>query len=369
MKGKRIFAPRLALAAVFVVALLLLAGTYAVIASQVSSAGPDLALAGVSSSKAADITEWMTTTTVIAGDCITLPHGLDRDPDTLVVEMWFQDTDGGWGLNRRYYGGAEDEGLEFGAYWQHLTANSIEVCRRTDDNAADEIRVRISIPPTLPDHDSGWMDIFPNVPITYSHGLGDRLGIAATDLTVGLWFSSTTRGIHHFGYGGLADDPDPGPPPVPGRQLGASWQELTANTVKIRRHRDDQDVEQVRVIVVNTAKPGARPQYDSLEAFGGWRSITHGTTVFTHSLNWDPDMLLVRAECYAPALGGIHQVLAGGNHDWMVGWQGANLQNVTTNTIEIYRQSNDMICDQARVRIWRRSIQTFLPVVLSNHEP
>ena len=359
MKEKRSFVPMLALTAVFVVALLLLAGTYAVIASQVSSAGPDLI--GIGNDDSAPF--WSRWVTITAGTCPSFTHGLNGDPNNYAVELLFLDTEDGWGLNRRYYGGLEFNGHWYGVHWQDLTANTIRVCRHQDDNAADRIRIRVWDPPDDPDYASPWTDIAPLETLTFTHGLG----ITATDLTVSLWFSSTGRGIHNFGYGGLAVDPPPGSPPSPGRMLGAHWHHLTDNTVQVTRHPHDTDIVQVRVVVVH----GTSPDYDSLEALGDWQSINKGEVyTFTHGLSWDTDMLLVRGECYyESAFGGIHQWLAGGNHDGLFHWQGTNLQNVTTNTIQVYRQLDDAVCPQARVRIWRRSIQTFLPVVLSNHEP
>jgi len=170
----------------------------------------------------------------------------------------------------------------------------------------------------------------------------------------------TNRGIHHFGYGGLAVDPNP--PTHTGMMLGAHWHNLTDNSIRVTRHLTDIDVDQVRVVIVH----GAEPDYDSLEdpSIGGWQPIAPGTEfTFTHSLNWDPDMLLVRGECFSSTLG-IHQLLAGGNHDWFVGWQGVHLQNLTDNTVRAVRRQDDEICPQMRVRIWKRSVQVYLPVVI-----
>jgi hypothetical protein len=268
------------------------------------------------------------------------------------VELLFRDTDvGGIGINRRNYGGLEVNGSWHGAYWQELTANTVKVCRNSDDTVADRINIRVWITPTSPDgYDSGWTSINPGQTITFPH----NRGITATDLTVGLWFRSTIRGIHHFGYGGLAVD-------VPQKMLGAHWHDLTDNAVQVTRHPDDTDIEQVRVIVVH----GDPPAYDSLVDFGVWKGIAPGSAfTFAHNLNWDADMLLVRGECYDPVAGDISQWFAGGNHDWFTGWQGSNLQNLTRNTVEVYRQANDQVCPQVRVRIWKRTFKVYLPIVL-----
>ena len=162
---------------------------------------------------------WVTGWVPIAPNtCQVFPHNLGGDPDDYAVELWFGDTDDGLGINRRSYGGLEVNGSWHGAHWQELTASTIKVCRQADDVAADRIRIRIWDPPVDSDYDSGWTDINPGQTIVFSH----NLGIAASDLTASLWFRGTTRGIHHFGYGGLAVD-------GPQKMLGGHWQNLTDN--------------------------------------------------------------------------------------------------------------------------------------------
>jgi hypothetical protein len=294
------------------------------------------------------------------GETITFTHDLGGDQDDYAVELWFLDTDDGLGINHRAYGGLEFNGNWYGAHWQNLTANTIQVYRQPNDNAADLIRIRVWVPPTAPDYDSGWLNMQQGQTITFSH----NLGITSTDLTVGLWFSGTARGIHHYGFGGLAVD-------GPQYLLGAHWHNLTDSSVQVTRHDNDTDVEQVRVIVVH----GDLPDYDSLVALGGWQSIAQGTVfTFTHNLNWNPSMMLVGVECYDPIVGGINLWLAGGNaKGWGVppnrGAKGANLQNLTANTVEVYRWPQDDVCPEARVRIWKRSARVYLPLVLSDYAP
>ena len=196
---------------------------------------------------------------IATGTARPFTHNLGGNPDDYAVELWFLDTDAsGIGINRRNYGGLEVNGSWHGAHWQELTANTVKVYCHSDDVVADRIRIQVWIPPTSPDYDSEWMPINPGQTITFTH----NLDITATDLTVSLWFRGVTRGIHHFGYGGMAVD-------GPQKMLGAHWHNLTDNTVQVTRHPDDTDVEQVRVVVVH----GDPPDYDSLVAFGGWKSI------------------------------------------------------------------------------------------------
>jgi hypothetical protein len=289
-------------------------------------------------------------------ETITFSHNLGQDPEDYAVELWFRDRDGDLGIHRRNYGGLEANGKWYGAYWQNLTANTIQVHRLPHDTVVDLIRVRVWVPVTTTEtYDSKWTDITPGQTITFSH----NMGITATDLTVGLWFSSTDRGIHNYGYGGLTVDD-------PRHLLGAHWHSLTTNTIQVTRHRDDTDIEQVRVLVAH----GDPPDYDSLEALGDWQSIdADDVFTFEHNLNWNPNMLLVRGECYSAASGSIHQLFAGGNHDWVNDgrWQGTNLQRLARNTIEVFRQPEDQVCPQVHIRIWTRGVQVYLPLVLQDH--
>ena len=328
--------------------LVLLAGT--------AIAGPAPPGATSSGAQANSATYWSSPWVVIPTDTVRVfNHNLGGDPDDYAVEVWFLDPDGGLGINRRNYGGLQVSSAWAGAHWQNLTANTIEVYRQPDDDVADRVRVRVWIPIPAREHfESEWMDIAQGETITITH----NLGITATELTVGLWFSGTARGIHHYGYGGLTVDARP-----PERR-GAFWHSLTDTTLKVVRFPQDSDVEQVHAVVVH-ADP---PHYDSLVAQGGWQDIVAGTTfTFPHGLQWNPNLLLVRAECYSPPLqgvGGIHQLFSGGNYDPVFGWQGTDLRNLRPNSVAVARRSDDGLCPRVRVRIWQRSVRVYLPLML-----
>jgi hypothetical protein len=285
--------------------------------------------------------------------CSVFTHNLGLPPERYAVELLFRDEDS-LGVNLHGYGGLDVNGQQRGAHWQDLTPNTIKVCRGADDQAADQIRVRVGIPPSVPDYESAWTDIAPGQTITFTHSLA----ITATELTVSMWFSDASYGIHQLGYGGLAiDDLE--------ELRGAHWHNLATNTIQVTRHPTDPFVSQVRVLIVH----GTSPDYDSLDdpGIGDWQSIAPGQKLtFTHNLNAPPEFLLSRLECYSSTIAdaGIHQWFAGGNHDWFVGFQGVNLQNLEESTVVVYRQADDQVCPQVRVRIWNRARQTFLPLVL-----
>lgn len=108
---------------------------------------------------------------------------------------------------------------------------------------------------------------------------------------------------------------------------------------------------------------GDAPSYDS-----GWQDIAPANTlVLAHNLNWDPAMMLVRGECRDSPPGGlgIHQEYAGGNYVYSDGgWQGAALENLTATSVSVHRNAQDSVCNQARVRIFVRTLQLFLPMIL-----
>jgi len=282
------------------------------------------------------------------GQTITFTHNLGLPPEELGVELWFRDIDGGIGINRANYGGMEANGTWHGAFWKHLTANTIQVTRLPNDSVADQVKIRVWDAPT-PDYDSGWQTI-PHGNTQFNH----NLGITDTELVASMWFSDTVHGIHHFSYGGLTDGSD---------ETGAYWLRLTDNSVQVYRRPDDTNVEQVRVMVTQADPP---PDYDSLIALGDWQDIAQGSAfTFTHNLNWNPNLLTVRGECYDTASGGggINQTLAGGDELADGSFRGAHIQRLTANTLQFVRWANDTSCDRARVRIWKRAYQVLLPVI------
>ena len=289
---------------------------------------------------------------ITADTCQAFTHNLGAAPEDYALSLLFWDTDGNLGVNRRNYGGLELGGLWYGAYWQHLTANTIAVCRMPNDNGADQVNIRLWIPDATPDYDSGWTNIAAGETITFSH----NVGITDTELSVSLWFSGTSKGIHHYGYGGLTVDAPPAP-------QGAYWHNLTDNTVQVSRRVGDTDIEQVRVVVVHSDQPS----YNS-----GWQSINPGTIItIEHNLKQSPVSMLMRADCYSSTVGGpgIHQWFTGGDYSTFGSWQGINTQNLTSNTIQVARRASDWACPSVRVRIWVSEHKVYLPLVLNGYAP
>jgi hypothetical protein len=297
-------------------------------------------------------------TTIAPNTAATFNHNLGLPPEKYIIDVLFRDIDGGLGIHRRFYGGADYGSDELGAHWFGLDANQIKVFRWRDDPIVDQVLVKVRVQPTLPDYDSGWVPIRFGQTITIAHGLGGP----AVGLGVGLWFSGTGTLIHQYAYGGYYQDEGPA--------RGAYWHNLASNTVQVTRLPDDNTVQEVRVVV----SQGTTPAYDSLVDRGGWQSIAPGGLVtFTHNLGISPELLLVRAECLSPdpALG-INQKYAGGDYDPAgPGWQGSSLQNMTENQLTVFRFPQDTVCPQVRVVIYTPSegFSVYLPLLLKAFAP
>jgi hypothetical protein len=287
-----------------------------------------------------------------AGFCRTMYHNLGVDPDdpevVYAVDLWFRDTDGNYGINRRGYGGLGVGGAEphEGAYWKNLEDDSIMVCRGAGDPAAGQVRVRVWIPDTTDAYVSPWTAIEPDRTRSFRHGLTAPV----EELAVGLMFRGN-KGIHHLGYGGLFVDSTLQEP------RGAFWLNLTGTSVEVTRLQYDIEVDWVRVVVVR-ADP---PDYDS-----GWQTLSLGENVFPHNLGWNPGAMLVRSECRSDLqAAGIHHIFAGGI-DVDGSLQGTHMEQLKTDSLVVERWPDDQMCPEYRVRIWKLAVSVHVPLVLRN---
>jgi hypothetical protein len=283
--------------------------------------------------------------TVTPGLSATLNHNLGGDPDDYAVELWFRDAQAeGHGINTRAYGGLEVDGAYYGAYWHHLTSDSIQLARFADDTFADRVRVRVWVPDPLPDYCSSWTPIGLGETLTFSHGLGGDVD----DYGVRMTFSSTLSGITHFAFGGLEFNDG-------GTRLGAFWHNLTTSTVQVSRYPGGLAA-QVRVCVTIPDPP----DYDS-----GWVTVTQGTTTtFDHELKVNPNLLGVRLSAKSSEDNvGINGFAAGGLND-KGNPRGFNWENLTANSVNVVRYADDEHASQVRVRIWSLMHKVYLPLAL-----
>ena len=81
---------------------------------------------------------------VITDTAKTFTHGVGGNPGLYLVRGWQKDTsEGGISINHRFVGGLEAGGNFFGTSWESLTDTAINVFRRPNDYAADQVRFRI----------------------------------------------------------------------------------------------------------------------------------------------------------------------------------------------------------------------------------
>jgi hypothetical protein len=279
---------------------------------------------------------------VATGSSVTLTHNVGGNPDDYVVEMWFNDTDGGgYGISGRGYGGFEAGGQFFGAAWQNLTDSTIQVVRYADDTFADFIRVRIWIPDPLPEYCSDWTFVGQGQTKTFNHGLGGDVD----DYAARVVFSSTLVGVNARAYGGLVTNGGT-------VSVGAYWSHLTTSTVQVTRRADDVFARQVRVCITLPDPP----DYDS-----GWVDVPAGAaTPFNHNLGGSVGLYRIRVDGWDPTFG-INHRFAGGDVE-NVTPVGANWQNLDTASIDVFNRGGTQ---RARVRIWTTKL-VYLPLVLKD---
>ena len=74
---------------------------------------------------------------------LTRWDGLSGDPFFYAVRGEVRDLDGDDGINSRAAGGFCDSGICYGTNWENLTATTVNLFRRPQDEYADQVRVRI----------------------------------------------------------------------------------------------------------------------------------------------------------------------------------------------------------------------------------
>ncbi len=301
--------------------------------------------------ESAQDTPWISGWLDIAPDqTLSLDHNLGGNPVDYAVDLWFRDTDpDGLGINHRAFGGIEVNGHFAGAAWQRLTASSIEVHRAADDPFADQVLLRVWVPPDPPVWDSGWRDIAPATMITLTHNVGGD----PDQYTVSTKFRDTDAqgvGVNLRLAGGLD---------VEGATRGAAWESLTDTTIQVVRFPADTVADQVRIQIYQPEPP----TWDS-----GWQEVTPGESLeLTHNLGGNPLGYVVRsfAKDTRPDGRGINARYAGGI-EFQGLFFGSNWEKLTSQSISVFRQPNDGMAhtaDQVRVRIWRPEYRVYLPVV------
>ncbi len=272
--------------------------------------------------------------------------------DNYQVYLEFKDTGAALGIHQRFYGSFSlaSTNERFGAYWRSLTDTSITVYRRANEAYVDQARVRIWNQPS-PTYDSGWVTGNLN---TYNY-LTHNIGGNPDDYIVDLQFKDLDNGmgVNQRCYGGCdfrANDT-----PYVDTKQGAYWRKLTRTNIEVGRRTDDHFADQVRVRIWHYWKP-THPAYDT-----GWKTTPAGSsTILNHNLGGNANDYLVSL-IFSDATYKVNQLFYGvkvfGTNP-PTGYStnqsgGAFWENLTANSITVYRALNDRFVDQWRLRIWR----------------
>lgn len=298
---------------------------------------------------------------IATGEPILFTHNMGGDITDYAIQMWFKDTGaGGYGVNNRGYGGDEDNGLWVGAFWRSLDNATITVVRQLVDTAADQVRVWIWPSQADVEYCTDWAAIAPNTTVTVNHNLGGNVD----DYAVKLWFrTASLNGVHQIYYGNAEGNS--------GKGYGAYWHSLDTAQVQVSRLADDTEVDEFH-LCVSVPDP---PDWDS-----GWVPVDPGeAAVLSHNLGGSINRYIVRMEFKAvPEKGSpqapmaIHHHAYGGTSSNILAedaaYMGANWQNLTNQSITVYRWADDPLADQIRVRIWQRRMAVHLPAVLKGYQ-
>ena len=175
------------------------------------------------------------------GQTRTLTHDLGGVASDYVVDL--QARSAGLGRHHGSYGGDsyDDSGgtpRSVGFCWRALTNSSVDVQRRTDDDRAEQVRLRIW-KNTAFDYFTAWNYTDPGQWI-WTH----NLGVPVDDLVVDLNMESDfpTTGKNHLFFGGDGSD-SIGDTEI----FGAWWDRLTSTTLRVNRGLDDIHSGRIRV--------------------------------------------------------------------------------------------------------------------------
>jgi len=285
------------------------------------------------------------------GQTLTFTHSVGGDPALYAVDLWFLDTGPvNYGINQIAYGGVEDNGVHYGAYWWGLTDTQINVTRETGDLFVDQVFLRIR-EPDPPDWDSGWLDIDPGVAniLTLNHNLGGN----EEDYRVGIKFRDSDAdglGIHQYNIGGNEDS---------NRFYGAAWLNLTNSSLHVLRFGNDIYADQVRVFI---NLPDSPPAFDS-----GWSDFALGQTqVISHNLDINPFAYVISTSQRSPQHG--INIMGVGGIELHGQYRGSDWESMTGQTISLSRMAQDIYAPEMRVRIWTPNY-IFLPSVTGDYSP
>jgi len=206
------------------------------------------------------------------GNPPTLTHGLGGDVDSYVTGIKFRDTQS-LGIHQFAFGGLSLNQQYYGAVWEHLTNNTVEVWRLANDVTTDFARLMIEIADP-PAYDSGWVQIARGATRAFTHALGGD----PQNYLVRLAERSAIHGISIWGMGGFE---------LGGGFQGVNWENLTDQEVRVFRRPQDTFADSVRVRIWQFNPPTSC--VPSLVAPAPGAIMDNGRTDFRDEEIWDFD--------------------------------------------------------------------------------
>jgi len=293
------------------------------------------------------------------GAAYTLPHNLGGDPDTFVVDLQFDCTDGCWfGTNQYRYGSdmvfdsGSDVDTYHGAGWYDLTSDEITVVRNTDDVVVDKVRVRLWIAPE-PEYDLGWFDpagltgpfLF-DISVVPGYASEWVVDLQGNDAGTAAWGTNQIFcGTDNFTMDGITFN-----------RVGLAWTRLDSSSITVERAANDSVNARFRLRIWHNM---------AFDFISPWRAISVFTT-FDHNLGADPDSLVLDLHFKDVDIEGIHNLYYGGDRSAtnVNDRQGASWIGLNSNAVTVMREAEDQLVDSARMRVWR--IPTAAPEIFAD---
>ncbi len=283
--------------------------------------------------------------TINQGQKIKFNHNIGGSVGDYVVDMQYRNDQLAnlqhKRLHNRFYGSQLKNGTIGGISWHGLNTTSITTHRGVSDDDCQEVRVRIwKI--TGADYDSGWKPYQKGDVKVLAHNLGGKIDEYVVYMEFKSLNSILALGIHQTYYGGATDTSGP-----QNEHYGAQWARLTSKNITVARMANDAFADHIRIRIYRMKYP----DYDS-----GWQTINQGQElILNHGVNNPFSDFTVYLEFKDPDNNaGINHVYFGGLETGS-SWQGAAIKNLTGSSITLYRNTNDPIADEMRVRIWKCS--------------
>jgi len=275
-------------------------------------------------------------------------HNLGGDPNTFVVDLQFQCTDGCWfGTTQNGYGCNHvfdsDSGVarQHGAGWFDLTSDGITVVRTNDDGVADRVRVRLWIAPE-PEYDLGWYDplgatgsfLF-DISVVPGYASEWVVDLQGNDAGTSVWGTNQIYyGTDNYTTDGIIYD-----------RVGLAWTRLDSSSITVERAGNDVTNARFRLRIWHNM---------AFDFISPWQTVSTPRS-FSHNLGADPDNLVLDLHFKDVDVEGVHNLYYGGDRsDTGIGdRQGASWFGLGSNWVMVVREAEDLLVDSARMRVWR----------------